>query len=417
MYDVIVVGARCAGAPTAMLLARKGYRVLLVDRDIFPSDHISTHWIHQPGIAQLQRWGLRERLLATGCPPITSISMDLGPFTLRGTPPPVQIIGDMGDVVEIAEAYCPRRIVLDKILVDAAVEAGVEVREGFSVQGLVWDDNRVTGITGHAVTGVTGKTSSTMREQAYLVIGADGIHSLVARQVGAPTYNTRPAYSCAYYTYWSGLTLDGVEFYPRDHRGFGVLPTHNDLACIIVGWPHNEFHAFRSDIEGNYLKTLELAPALAERVRAGKREERFIGTADMPNFFRKPYGPGWALVGDAAYHKDSITAQGISDAFRDAELIAEAVDAGLSSKRPLEGAMAEYEQRRNEAAFPLYDFTCQLAMLEPPPPETQQLFAALYHNQEQTNRFFGVMAGTVPVGEFFAAENIGQIMTEARVES
>ena len=174
MYDAIVVGARCAGSPTAMLLARKGYRVLLVDRDTFPSDHISTHWIHQPGVAQLDRWGLRERLAATGCPPITAITMDLGPFALRGTPPPA------GDV---AEAYCPRRTVLDKLLVDAAVEAGAELRERFTVQDLIWDGDRVSGITGRSA------TSTTVTEQARMVIGADGLHSLVARQVEAPTYN------------------------------------------------------------------------------------------------------------------------------------------------------------------------------------------------------------------------------------
>jgi flavin-dependent dehydrogenase len=129
MYDAIVVGARCAGSPTAMLLARKGYRVLLLDRDIFPSDHLSTHWIHQPGVARLERWGLRDRLAATGCPPITSITMDLGPFALRGSPPPFE---------DVAEAYCPRRTVLDKLLVDAAVQAGAELREHFAVQELVW---------------------------------------------------------------------------------------------------------------------------------------------------------------------------------------------------------------------------------------------------------------------------------------
>jgi flavin-dependent dehydrogenase len=234
----MVVGARCAGSPTAMLLARKGYRVLLVDKAGFPSGTLSTHWIHQPGVARLERWGLRERLAATGCPPITSITMDLGPFALRGTPPP------SGDV---AEAYCPRRTVLDKLLVDAAVEAGAELREHFSVQDLVWDGECVSGITGRSAMGTT------VTERARMVIGADGIHSLVARQVAAPTYNTRPTFQCGYYSYWSGVPLDGVEFYPRDHRGFGALPTHHGLTCIIVGWPHDEFHAFRADIEGNFL--------------------------------------------------------------------------------------------------------------------------------------------------------------------
>lgn len=393
MYDAIVVGARCAGSPTAMLLARKGYHVLLLDRDTFPSDHMSTHWIQQPGVARLDRWGLRERLVATGCPPITSINMDLGPFALRGTPPPV------GDV---AEAYCPRRIVLDKLLVDAAVEAGAELREQFSVQDLVWDGDRVSGITGRSASGTT------VTERAPIVIGADGLHSLVARQVEAPTYNTRPTFQCAYYSYWSGVPVDGVEFYPREHRGFGGLPTHHGLTCIIVGWPHDEFHAFRADIEGNFLKTLELAPAFAERVRQGRQEERFTGTADLPNFYRKPYGPGWALVGDAGYHKDSITAQGITDAFRDAELLTEAIGEGLSG-RPLEEALADYERRRNEATMEHYELTCDFAALQPPSPEQQQLFAALRHDQEQTNRFFGTFAGTVPIADFFTPENMERI--------
>src|SRR5438876_3635701 len=201
MYDAIVVGARGAGSPTAMLLARKGYRVLLLDRDAFPSDHMSTHWIHQPGVARLARWGLRERLAATGCPPITSFTMDLGPFALRGTPPPV------GDV---AEAYCPRRTVLDKLLVDAAVEVGAELREHFSVQDLLWDGERVSGITGRSASGTT------VREQARIVIGADGVHSLVARQVQAPTYNERPTLAGGYNTYWSGVTLCAVAVYPPE---------------------------------------------------------------------------------------------------------------------------------------------------------------------------------------------------------
>jgi flavin-dependent dehydrogenase len=399
MYDVIVVGARCGGSPTAMLLARKGYRVLLLDRDTFPSDHLSTHWIHQPGVARLARWGLRERLAATGCPPITTITMDLGPFALRGTPPPAG---------EVAEAYCPRRTVLDKLLVDAAVEAGAELREGFLVRDLVWEGDHVSGITGRSATGTT------VTETAQMVIGADGLHSLVARQVAAPTYDTKPAFACAYYTYWSGVPLDGVEFYPREHRGFGAIPTHDGLTCIVVGWPQEEFPAFRADVERNYRKTLELAPAFAERVRQGRREERFAGTAELVNFFRKPYGPGWALVGDAGYHKDPITAQGISDAFRDAELVAEAVDAGLSGQRPMEEAMADYEQRRNDAALPMYEFTCQLAKLEPPPPEMQHLHAALRGNQADTDRFMGVMTGTTPIPGFFAPENVGRIMAAAQ---
>src|SRR5919108_3979624 len=144
-YDAIVVGARCAGAPTAMLLARKGYKVLMVDRARFPSDTISTHILHPPGVASLRRWGLLDRLVATGCPPIHTYAVDLGPFTLTGSP------GTDEDPV----AYGPRRTVLDKLLVDAAAEAGVEVREGFTVSKVVVDDGRVTGVRGHGGNGRT----------------------------------------------------------------------------------------------------------------------------------------------------------------------------------------------------------------------------------------------------------------------
>jgi flavin-dependent dehydrogenase len=395
MYDAIVVGARCAGSPTAMLLAREGYRVLLVDRARFPSDIMSTHYIHQSGVAMLKRWGLLERLAATGCPPIERFRLDLGDFTLVGSPPPA------GDV---AVAYCPRRTILDKLLVDAAVEAGVELRESFTVQELVWDGDRVTGVRGHSTGGAA------IAEQARVVVGADGLHSLVARAVKAPKYDEKPSLSCAYYTYWSGVPLDDFEIYMRPYKTPWGFPTHDGLAMIGAGRTRREFQSYRVDIEGNYLKTLELAPGLAERVRAGKREERFVGTGDVPNFFRKPYGPGWALVGDAGYHKDPSTAQGITDAFRDAEWLTEALDASFSGRQPREEALAAYERRRNEAVLPMYEFTSQFAMQEPPPPEMQQLFAALRGNQTETDRFFGALAGTVPIPEFFAPEHIMQIV-------
>jgi 2-polyprenyl-6-methoxyphenol hydroxylase-like FAD-dependent oxidoreductase len=250
-------------------------------------------------------------------------------------------------------------------------------------------------------------------ERAQIVIGADGLRSFVARSVQAPSYNARPALTCAYYSYWSDLPLAGAELYPRPNQMIAVGPTNDNLSSITIIWPSAAFHKVRADIEGSVMQALDLVPSLAERVRNAKRAERFVGTADLPFFFRKPYGPGWALVGDAGYHKDPITAQGITDAFRDADLLAEAIGAGLSGQRPLDAALAGYEQQRNAAAMPLYDFTYQLAGLAPPPPEMQQLFAALRDNQEQTNRFFGLIAGTVPFSEFFAPENLERIMGAA----
>ena len=395
MYDAIVIGARCAGSPTAMLLARKGYQVLLVDKASFPSDVVNGYYVQQHGGARLKRWGLLDKLRASNCPPVLTFTFDFGAVALTGSPPPV------GDVIE---GYAPRRTVLDKILVDAAVEAGAELREGFAVQALVWDGERVVGIRGQT------KGGTTVTEQARIVIGADGIHSLVARVVQAPTYNVRPALTCWYAGHWSDVPTERLEFYLRARRVLIACSTNDGLTVVLAGWPHEEFHAFRADIEGNYFKSLELVPELAERVRGGKREERFVGTAETANFFRKPYGSGWALVGDAGYHKDPSTAQGIADSFRDAELLTEAIDAGFSGRRLLDEALAEYEGRRNAAVLPMYEFTLQLANLaEPSPPEMQQLLAALCGNQRETTHFFGAWAGTVPIPEFFAPENIQRI--------
>jgi 2-polyprenyl-6-methoxyphenol hydroxylase-like FAD-dependent oxidoreductase len=400
MYDAIVVGARCAGSPTAMLLARKGYRVLLVDKATFPSDTMSTHFIRLPGVARLKHWGVLDKVIASHCPPIATFTIDLGPFALVGTPPPVE---------DITMFYAPQRTVLDKILVDAAVAAGAELREGFLVEEILRDGDRVTGIQGR------GPDGRSVKEQARLVIGADGMRSLVARSVQAPTYQAKPALTCAYYSYWSGVPLAGTEVYMRPHRMFITFPTNEKLTCIYVAWPISEFHTVRADIAGNFLKALDLAPQFAERVRQGKQEERFVGTADLPNFFRKPYGPGWALVGDAGYHKDPFLGQGIMDAFRDVELVTEAIDTGWSGRRSIEEALAGYERQRNERALPLYAYDTQRASMEPPPPEMQQLFAALQGNQEQTNRFFGLAEGTTSFSEFFSPENIQRIMAAASV--
>ncbi|MBO0791188.1 MAG: FAD-dependent monooxygenase, partial [Ktedonobacteraceae bacterium] len=177
MYDAIIVGARCAGSPTAMLLARKGYRVLLVDKARFPSDTMSGHFIHTRGVACLKRWGLLEQVIATNCPAITRAKLDFGPFSLTGAELPVD---------GVAGTYAPRRYLLDKILIDAAVEAGVEMREDFNVQGLLMDNERVVGIRGRQAQGPT------VTERASIVIGADGMRSFVARMVQAPTYEVRP---------------------------------------------------------------------------------------------------------------------------------------------------------------------------------------------------------------------------------
>jgi 2-polyprenyl-6-methoxyphenol hydroxylase-like FAD-dependent oxidoreductase len=187
-------------------------------------------------------------------------------------------------------------------------------------------------------------------------------------------------------------------------------PTNDGRSIVIVFWPKAAFREVRADIERSFLESVELAPSLAARLQAGERGDRFYGVADLPFFLRKPYGSGWALVGDAGYHKDPITAVGITDAFRDAELVAEAIDAGLTGRRSLDDALSDYERQRNEEALPIYELTHQFASLEPPTTEQQALFGALRADQGQTDRFFGAIAGTVPVADFFGPENIARML-------
>jgi flavin-dependent dehydrogenase len=399
-YDAIVVGARCGGSPTAMLLARNGYRVLLVDKATFPSDTMSTHLAHPPAVAALDRWGILDKLEETNCPPITRYSFNFGPVSVAGTPRP----SNGAD-----RAYCPRRIVLDALLVEAAVAAGVEMREAFTVDEVLIEDGRVTGIRGHA------RGGDTVTERAKVVIGADGRHSIVAKAVEPEAYNEVPPLAPAYYAYWSGLPTDSFDTYIRAEsgRGWAAIPTHDDLTCVVQGTPQSDFGTTKKDVEATYLNGFELAPEFAERIRAAKRESGFMGAGDLAGYFRKPYGPGWALVGDAGYHKHPITAFGITDAFRDAEALASSLDDAFAGRRPYDDAMADYQRARDEEAMPIYEFTCDFAKIEPPPPEMQQLIGAMQGNQDAMDGFVSVMAGTLPAPEFFGPENAGRIMAEA----
>lgn len=395
MYDVIVVGARCAGSPTALLLARKGYKVLLVDRSTFPSDMaFSNHFVHQSGSAALKRWGLLDRLAATNCPPITEDYFDYGAFSLSGPVPAVEGVNT---------AFAPRRIKLDPILAAAASESGAELRDGFSVQELVWDNGQVAGIRGR-------HTGNVVIEKARMVVGADGMFSMVAKAVQAPEYKNSEPLEGSWYAYWTGVPMKGWHLWLRPNRVIFSYNTNDNLTLIGVAFAARDLPLVRADIETHHRQVVEeVAPQLAERMRSGRRESHFVGGA-IPYYMRRPYGPGWSLVGDAGYQKDPCTASGITDAFRSAEWLAEAIDAGFSGRRPLEQALAAYEEKRNTSETPYFDLTTQLAALAPPPPEVAQILAALCDNPEQRGRFFSMLAHGVPVQEFFSPENVQKIL-------
>ncbi|MFP5369489.1 MAG: NAD(P)/FAD-dependent oxidoreductase, partial [Actinomycetes bacterium] len=234
------------------------------------------------------------------------------------------------------------------------METGAELREDFSVQDVLVEDGAVVGVVG------TGPGGRQVTERARTVVGADGRHSRIARAVGAEQYLAKPNLQYGYYSYWRDLPVDGFNAVARPDRGWGAFPTNDGLPLVVVGWPYREAQAYRSDVEGNVLATLQLAPGGAERVHAAT----FVGGA-VGNVLRQPYGPGWALVGNAGYDKDLITAQGISDAFRDAELCAGALDDVLQGRRSSEEALSGYQVARDSAVLPMYEFTTQMATLAP----------------------------------------------------
>jgi flavin-dependent dehydrogenase len=396
-FDAIVVGARCAGAATALLLARAGHRVLLLDRARFPSEIPQGHFVHRQGPHRLARWGLLEGIVASGCPPVTEIASNLvgSPLQARGL-----------EVDGVAWAYGPRRGVLDALLVDAAVRAGAELREGFAVDSLLTSAGRVEGVRGRPRPGVPP-----VKVRGRLTIGADGRHSRVARAVRAPAYETAPALTCWYFSYWSGVLATGLEMHVLPQRRvIFAFPTSDRLFAVFVGWPSAEFPAVRADPAGSLARAVGLVPGLAARLEGGRREERLYGAADLPNFLRRPYGPGWALVGDAGCHKDPFMALGICDALRDAEFLAEAAGEGLSGERPLGVALAGYAARRDEATLPEYRDNLRAAHLGPPPPELARIRAAVRHRPEDATRLMLATLGLIPREAFFNPQNLQRLL-------
>jgi flavin-dependent dehydrogenase len=399
MYDVIVVGARCAGASSALLLARRGYKVLLLDRTSFPSDTISGHLILHPGVQKLAEWGLIERILEAGTPAINHWSMDLGDFRLAG---PVETASGLPATLG------PRRTVLDQILVQAALEAGAELYEGFNVNELLYDGDRVIGVRGQS------KQDGVRDLKATLVIGADGKRSTIAQLVGAEERTLMPTLSCWYISYWRNFPSDGMEINWVPGRVAFAFPTNDGLTSIAVSWPYKELHAFRSDVEANYVNTIAQMPSLRERLAKAERAERIVAMADLPNFFRQAYGKGWALVGDASHHKDPVIARGMSDAFLDAELLADAVDQGLSGKLSMQAALEQYAQQRDARAIPDTEANIKDDQYQGwDTPTLMQLRQALRNNPVDTSHFFAVRARVLPPESFFTPDNLARIMSSA----
>jgi cation diffusion facilitator CzcD-associated flavoprotein CzcO len=351
-YDVLVVGARCAGAATAMLLARAGLRVMLVDRSPAGTDTLSTHALMRAGVIQLHRWGLLDRVIAAGTPAVRQTVFRYGEATTTVSLKPVAGVDAL---------YAPRRTVLDLILVQAAAVAGADLRFDVSVTDVERSvDGRVIGVVGH------DDHHEPVRLRATLTIGADGLHSTVARAVGAPVEREATNASSFIYAHVSGLETGGYEWLYAPGVTAALIPTNDGQTCVSVGAPRARFRAeLAGDIPAGFRRLLaEASPPLAQRVAAVVPPRQLRSFPGVPGLLRRPWGPGWALVGDAGYYKDPVTAHGMSDALRDAQLLANAAAAFVAGDLAEEAAMREYHETRNRLSLRLFEVTETIASYE-----------------------------------------------------
>jgi flavin-dependent dehydrogenase len=346
-YDALVVGGRVAGASTALLLARAGYRVAVLDRVRFPSDTLSTHLIWPAGVILLQRWGLLGEIVASEAPALSTIRNDIDGNSLE-----IPLWPDSGvDVV-----YAPRRTVLDPIIMAAAERAGAEVYEGITIDGVSRDRNgRVGGVVGHDDRG------HPLHVGARVVVGADGWRSRIARDVRAPIHDERARTNAVHYAYWSGLEDVGMELWYRTAGLMaGVFPT-NGGACVWVNCRTGRVGEIREDVDRNYLRFIEeAAPDLRTRLACAARTSPVRGTPGLPGVVRQPHGPGWVLVGDAGCIADPAGGHGITAALRDAELAARAIVTGLRDPSAADEAMRSFHVTRDRS-LALYDLSWAMA--------------------------------------------------------
>jgi 2-polyprenyl-6-methoxyphenol hydroxylase-like FAD-dependent oxidoreductase len=377
--DVVIVGARAAGAATALLLARAGHDVLVVDRARYGSDTLSTHALMRGGVLQLERWGVLDRIVAVPTPPVHRVTFDYG-----GAP----IVVDLDRPL-----YAPRRTVLDRILVDAAREAGADVRFGVDVTGVrTAVDGSVTGISTREHGG------GTRHHDATLTVGADGVRSLVARTVGAPVTRAAAYAAASISGHYRGVPADGYEWNFGARAASGAIPTNDGRTCVFVGASVQRFHRELRHDRAAAVRALlaEVSPDLGARVAGGTLDGPLRAFPGLPGWLRRPFGPGWALVGDAGYFKDPLTAHGLTDALRDAELLVHAVDEGLTGAMPMAAALAGYERVRDDLSRPLLDATDAIASFDWRLPDLQVLHEQLSAAMQDEARFMGALL-TPPV--------------------
>jgi flavin-dependent dehydrogenase len=362
-YDALIVGGRVAGASLAQLLARQGRRVLVADRDEFPSDTMSTHFMGLPTVGALKRLGVLNDVLAAGFRRITRHRTWIDDCCFEGPAGPTGTF-----------SLAPRRSVLDSTLLEHAVKAGARFEQRTRADGLLQEDGRVVG----AVLQTTGGERREVR--ARVVIGADGKSSKVAEWVGAEKYDAVPALRPAYYAYFKGIepraeaTLE--LWFGGNQIGF-LFPMREGEDCIALEIQPEEFDDFRSQHDAVFEARVRQLPEMARRMQNAHLEGKVMGVKGIDNHFRKPYGPGWALTGDAGYLKDPSTGLGIGDALEQSFMLAEALG-GWFDGADWEATMSAFQQKRDQTMKPMYNATLAFTRMRDMTPAEQNLLKAVF---------------------------------------
>jgi flavin-dependent dehydrogenase len=390
--DAVVVGARCSGSSTATALARAGRRVIAIDGATFPSDTLSTHLLFAGGVAELKRVGALERVEKLGAPRMPKAIVAGSGITVRSKYSPVDGI-DYG--------LCVRRTGLDMALVETAREAGAEVREGVRAKELIWNGSRVAGVV------AKDRDGNELRLEAPLVVGADGRRSFVAREVGAmDPYRSNPNGRACYFAYWDDVADEDWRATAAQWRAGEELgtafPCDGGRLLVLLMPPRDRAHEFQDEATAEYDRTIEvLLPELAERLRGCTRATKVRFATDLPSYFRRSSGPGWALPGDSGHFKDPVTAQGIRDAVRFGRLLGETVAPALDSAAALDKATRVWEKRRERECHETYHWTNRLARAEAMTPLEIEAYRYMADNPDVAGRLLDVFSRQMTPSEAF----------------
>lgn len=397
-FDVVIVGARCAGSPLALMLRRRGLSVCLVDRAQFPSETPSTHLIQPCGVRLLDELGLLDAVLAAGAVPLDRMTMVIDDV--------VRIEAKLDEVDYRQSSLCVRRVTLDALLVDAAAAAGADVRTGLRVTGLISEDGRVTGVD-TAAGPIHGQ----------LVVGADGRHSTVASLAGAREYHVASAGKMFAWAYFKDVRdREGrVRIGRRGARGFLAGPTDGDLCMAAIGIDMAEQAEFHTDRDANFTAGIRAWPELADVIGDGRRVGPIRVLTNWHGYFREAAGPGWVLVGDAGHFKDPTPGQGIGDAFRQADRLAPAIADGLGNSSP-DAAMQRWWHWRDDDAYEMHWFASDIGASGAASPLTTRLMRDLAADPKATLMFFGVLNHEIRPSQLFTRPRAARAAARALLD-